>query len=248
MKTIGIIPARMDSYRFPGKPLALINGRPMIQHVYERASYYVGWDHLVVATCDAEIRDFCREQGWTVLMTSPDCPRAMDRCYEAAKGLRADSEDIIVVVQGDEPMLTPDMIEAVIKPIGRVITMWRVCEATMLALPIMDEITYLSDDTVKVVHDVRCRVLYTSRRAIPSFPLGFKPGVAKRIGGIFGFRMRMLEAFSLAQETPLEIAESCDSNRLAELGMEQICCTIPYRNYIAVDRPEDIEREERAFR
>lgn len=240
-RIIGIIPVRMNSYRFPGKPLALIRGIPMLQHVYERAEEFTRFTELLVATCDTEIADLCNKQGFPVVMTNPDHPRAMDRCAEAARHLAQD--DIVVVVQGDEPMLTPEMITAVVDPIEK---FDRTC--TLLALPIMDEELYRSPDTVKVVNDMEGRVLYTSRAPIPHFRDDlFIPGVAKRIGGIFGFRKRWLDKFASTLQTPLEILEECDSNRLVEEGVGQMLCMVPYQEYYSVDRPEDIGKVEAAW-
>ena len=107
MKKIGIIPVRMAASRFPGKPLFPILGRPMVEHVHARATMYSGWDALVVATCDEEIRAACEERGYTVIMTGDHHTRALDRVAEAVTKIDVpggvSNDDIVVCVQGDEP-------------------------------------------------------------------------------------------------------------------------------------------------
>ncbi len=244
MKIFGFIPARMKAHRFPGKPLHLIAGKPMLQHVYERASGFTDWEALTVATCDEEIFDFCSGMGYPVVMTDAGHTRAIDRCAEAAK--EAGPDDIIVVVQGDEPLLTPDMIEAVVAPHLKGYE-----QSTLLAMPIHDEAQFRNPDIVKVVTtSLEHRVLYTSREPIPHLAPGveFSPAHgAKRIGGIFAFRKRNLDWFMAQEEHSLEIAESCDSNRICGNGRNQYCVTVPYREYYSVDRLEDIARVEKAL-
>ena len=119
MRVIGLVPARMGSSRFPGKPLVNILGKPMIEHVFKRAQIYSGWTKLGLTTCDKEIQDFGISQGWEVLMTSNKHTRCLDRIAEAVPMIEPDIDenDVIVCVQGDEPMLYPDMIDAVMKPL-----------------------------------------------------------------------------------------------------------------------------------
>ena len=243
MKIFGFIPARMMASRFPGKPLHLILGKPMLAHVVDRARGFRNWHRLAVATPDQVIHDFCVKRDYSVVMTDPGHTRAIERCAEAANV--AGPADIIVVVQGDEPLLTPDMIEAVVAPI---ITGFADC--TMLAMPIHDEEQFDNPDIVKVVTDRDDFVLYTSREAIPYLALGveFSPEHgAKRIGGIFAFRKRKLDWFIAQEQHFLEIRESCDSNRICGNGLKQKCVTVPYREYYSVDRLEDIARVEKAL-
>src|ERR1700688_4675105 len=112
MKTVGIIPARMAPSRFPGKPLYPIHGRPMLEHVYLRPRKYSGCNRLVLATFDDEIAGFAAHKGIPVIMTGSHHTRALDRVVEAAErmGEGVADEDIVVCVQGDEPMLRADMI------------------------------------------------------------------------------------------------------------------------------------------
>ena len=242
--TVGIVPARMAAGRFPGKPLHPICGRPLIEHCFLRARLYAGWDVLALATCDREIADFADKKGWPVIMTSDRHVRALDRVAEAApKTLPGLGDgDIVVCVQGDEPLLGPDVLAAVIAPFGHDAAI----EGTMLAMPIHEEDVFLNPDIVKIVSDMKGDVLYTSRAPVPYCkPGAFSPALgAMRVGGIFGFRWGFLRWFTGIPESPLEIAESCDSNRICDHGRRQRIAPVPYRPYVSVDSPEDIGRVE----
>ena len=242
MQVIGVVPARMAASRFPGKPLHDICGRPMLEHCFRRARLFEGWDGLYLATCDEEIRSFGASMDFPVIMTADTHTRALDRVAEAAGkcALTLAENHIVVCVQADEPLLAPDMIEAVIKPLKEDNSV----EATMLAVPIMDEQTFLNPDIVKIVHDKKGDVLYTSRSPIPHCR-EFSPDIgAKRVGGIFGFRWSFLKWFTSTPESPLEKSEACDSNRICDNGFKQRIAPIPYRPYVSVDSPEDIARVE----
>ncbi len=246
MKIFGFIPARMAASRFPGKPLHPILGRPMLEHCFERAKLYNRWDFLAVTTCDDEIRLFSEENNYPVLMTSDKHSRALDRVAEAVENCGHDvaENDIIVCVQGDEPLLGPDVIEAVIKPLE----IETEVDGTMLAVPIIDEDTFVNPDIVKLVHNLKGDVLYTSRSPIP-YTKNFHPDLgAKRVGGIFGFRWRFLQWFTSAPESPLEIKESCDSNRIYDHGFTQRIAPMGLRPYQSVDSPEDVFRVEDVMR
>ncbi|CCQ75477.1 3-deoxy-manno-octulosonate cytidylyltransferase [Magnetospira sp. QH-2] len=247
MKTIGIVPARMAASRFPGKPLHPICGRPMLEHCISRAALFGGWDGLFLATCDEEIRSFGDDKGFPVIMTADTHTRALDRVAEAAENCGQDlsDDDIIVCVQGDEPLLGPDVIEAVLKPFAEDPSV----TGTMLAVPIRDEETFLNPDIVKIVHDRQGDVLYTSRSPVPYAKGGFSEDLgALRVGGIFGFRWQFLRWFTETPESPLEIKEACDSNRICDNGFRQRIAPIPYRPYVSVDSPEDVGRVEAVMR
>lgn len=246
MKIIGLIPARMASSRFPGKPLYKILGKPMIEHVHVRASMYPKWTKLALTTCDKEIADFGKSQSWEVIMTSDQHTRCLDRIAEAAPKFVPDIEanDIVVCVQGDEPMLYPDMIDAVVKPLLEDSTV----NCTVLAMDIVDEEVFKHKDTVKIVHNLKGDVLYTSRAPVPwcekfSAELG-----AKRIYGIFAFRWHFLKTFTELPESPLELKESCDSNRMFDYGLKQRIAPYPARPSFSVDNPQDIKRVEEGMK
>lgn len=247
MKTLGIVPARMAASRFPGKPLAPILGRPMLEHVMERARLYEGWDELVLATCDDEIVEFGRKQSYEVILTGAHHSRALDRVAEAATKCTGgvSDEDIVVCVQGDEPMLVPEMLEAVIAPLktlpGPV--------ATVLAVHIIEEDVWRNPDTVKIAHNTAGEVLYTTRTPIPYAKGGFSPDLmARRVSGIFGFKWEYLKAFTEHPETRLEVLEACDSNRILDMSFRQVIAPYPATKFYSVDSPEDIGTVEEAMR
>ena len=243
MKIIGVIPARMASTRFPGKPLHPIRGRPMVEHVFERARMYGNWDGLYLATCDEEIRAFAETKGYPVIMTAGTHSRALDRVAEAAEKCGLDKDDIAVCVQGDEPMMRPDMIDAVIAPLADDARV----EGTMLAMEIVDEEIFRNPDTVKIVCDVNGDVLYTSRAPVP-YCKTFPPEMgARRIYGIFAFRWSFLKWFTAQPESPLEIAESCDSNRICDNARRQRIAPYPNIASYSVDSPADGARVEAAM-
>ena len=243
MKIIGIVPARMAASRFPGKPLHKILGRPMVEHVYCRASLFKYWDGFYLATCDSEIVEFGDSQGWPTIMTSDKHTRALDRVAEAASkcGQNLEENDIIVCVQGDEPMLHPDMISELIKPLEKDANV--LC--TVLAMAIVNEEQYNNPDIVKIIHDIQGDVLYTSRSAVP-YCKKFTPELgARRIYGIFAFRWHFLKTFTEMSQSPLELAESCDSNRIMDNGYRQKIAPYPFVASFSVDSPSDAEKVEK---
>lgn len=240
MKTIGIIPARMAASRFPGKPLHPILGRPMVEHVFERSRMYSGWDALAVATCDQEIESFARAKSMPVIMTGSHHTRALDRVAEAAQKVhfQVQPDDIVVCVQGDEPMMRPDMIDAVIRPLQGDSTI----PCTVLAMLIDDESIWRNPDTVKIVHNDSGEVLYTSRAPVPYCKGAFSTALgARRIYGIFAFRWKYLLAFTQHRETRLEQLEACDSNRILDMPFSQFIATYPALKSFSVDSPADIK-------
>jgi 3-deoxy-manno-octulosonate cytidylyltransferase (CMP-KDO synthetase) len=239
MKLIGIIPARMKASRFPGKPLYPILGRPMVEHVYLRAKMYPGWDELRLATCDAEIEQFARHKGIPVVMTGSHHTRALDRVAEAVErlGQTVENDDLVVCVQGDEPMMQPDMIDAAVAPLRSNAAI----PCTVLAMHITEESIWRNPDTVKIIHNEAGEVLYTSRTPVPHCKVKFSPELmARRIYGIFGFRWQYLKAFTQHRETRLEQLESCDSNRILDMSFRQYIAPYPYIQSFSVDSPEDI--------
>ena len=244
MKIFGIIPARMAASRFPGKPLHPIKGKTMLEHVYHRAAMFKKWDNLSVATCDKEIKDFCIKHDYPVMMTGSHHTRALDRVAEAVNNLEnnADENDIVVCVQGDEPMMRPDMIDAVIKPLLNQESIG----CTVLAMHITDEELWLNPDTVKIIHNDEGEVLYTSRSPLPYCKGDFSEELkARRIYGIFAFRWKYLKAFTEHDETRLEILEACDSNRILDMSFKQYIAPYPSIKSFSVDSPEDISLVEK---
>ena len=238
MKIFGIVPARMASSRFPGKPLYSICGRPMIEHVFKRAQLFSKWDRLYLATCDQEISNFSKQKNIPLIMTSDKHIRCLDRVAEAIEKCdkKVDEEDIVVCVQGDEPMLHPDMIDAAILPLSQD----REVNCTVLAMEIGSEKQFFNPDTVKIIHDLKGDVLYTSRSPIPYCKKFTKELGARRIYGVLAFRWRFLKIFNQLVESPLELKESCDSNRIVDHQYRQRIAPYPYRASFSVDSPSDI--------
>jgi 3-deoxy-manno-octulosonate cytidylyltransferase (CMP-KDO synthetase) len=241
-KIIGVIPARMGSGRFPGKPLFKIAGMPMIEHVWHRANMYEGWDDLIVATCDKEIKDFAESKNIPCVMTSDKHIRALDRVAEAVEKVDYEvaDDDIVLNVQADEPMLRPDMINTTVQPMID----YEDVRGVVLAMPIVDEDQFYDPNTLKIIHNIKGDILYTSRAPIPyckEWTLGHE---SKRIYGIFGFEWGFLKKFTRMHESPLELVEACDSNRLYDNGLTQRMAIYPYVDSFAVDTPEDAEKVE----
>jgi len=240
LKIVGIVPARMAASRFPGKPLYPICGRPMVEHVFRRAAMFPRWDGLFLATCDKEIMEVGLAKGFPSLMTSDQHTRCLDRVAEAAGkcGLDLGPDDVVVCVQGDEPMMQPDMVDAAILPLEQDASV----TCTVLAMEITEESIWRNPDTVKIIHDMKGDVTYTSRAPVPYAkawpPRNYTP---RRIYGIFAFRWHFLLTFTRTPQSPLEIAESCDSNRIFDSGYRQRIAPYPYRPSFSVDDPKDIK-------
>jgi 3-deoxy-manno-octulosonate cytidylyltransferase (CMP-KDO synthetase) len=239
MKIIGVIPARMAASRFPGKPLHKIHGKAMIEHVYLRAYLYKDCDKLVIATCDEEIKNFSESKSFPVVMTGDHHTRALDRVAEAVENLSGIADDdIIICVQGDEPMMRPDMMDAVVAPLLADETI----PCTVLAMHITDNELWLNPDTVKIIHNDKGEVLYTSRSPVPFCKGEFSEDLmARRIYGILAFRWKYLKEFTANNETRLELLEACDSNRILDMHFTQHIAPYPSIQSFSVDSPSDVE-------
>jgi 3-deoxy-manno-octulosonate cytidylyltransferase (CMP-KDO synthetase) len=214
MKIVAVLPARMGSTRFPGKPLAKILGRPMIEHCYRRVCAAKSLSEVIVATCDQEICDSVKSFGGQAIMTSPQHQRASDRVAEVAEKLDA---DLIVMVQGDEPMVTPAMIEAAIQPFKQD----KDLQCVNLTQKIKTEEEFQDPNTIKVVMDSHWIALYFSREPIPTCRiLPFDRIIAYKQVCIIPFRRDILLQYTRLEPTPLEIAESVDMMRLVEHGFK----------------------------
>lgn len=240
MKIIGIIPARMAASRFPGKPLYNILDRPMLSHVWGRAKLYNKWDYLSIATCDKEIEEFAVNNKYTFISTGSHHTRALDRVAEAVSkinNIMIDDDDIIINVQGDEPMMHPEMFDELIKPIINT----KNINATILAMKIEEESIWRNPDTVKLIYNNNGEVLYTSRAPIPYNNNQFNKNMdARRIYGLFAFKWSYLKLFTNHKETRLEKLESCDSNRTLDMDFRQYIAPYPFVRSYSVDSPKDI--------
>lgn len=232
MKVVIGIPARMGSSRFPGKPLAMILGMPMIEHVYHRCLLAKSVDEVFVATCDQEILDTVKAFGGKAYMTSADIERPGLRIAEACRQKQLADDDIVVVVQGDEPLVHPGMIDVAVKPMLddpaiQLITL--VAEA--------NETEWRDTNEVKVVTDLKQDVLFMSRSPIPS-------NEWKRVGprlkqvAIMPFRKTFLLKFPGMSPTPHEIAEQVELMRAVEHGVKVRAVNSPYQS-ISVDTEAD---------
>jgi 3-deoxy-manno-octulosonate cytidylyltransferase (CMP-KDO synthetase) len=239
MKTIGIIPARMASTRFPGKPLAKICGIPMIGHIYHRCCMATSLDHVYIATCDDEVVRYAETLGATAFITSDKHERATDRTAEAmTKVEKATGEkvDIVVMIQGDEPLVTPRLIDALVKPMHDDESI----QITNLISTIDDDEEFHSPNTVKVVMDTAGNALYFSREPIPS--LKKYNGAISRFKqlGIIAFRRSFLLKFNHLIPTPLEKIESVDMLRILEHGLKIKMVMSPDKIF-GVDTPADLK-------
>lgn len=246
MRKIGIIPARMASSRFPGKPLHPIAGKPLLQHVFDRASQWTDWDQLVIATPDDEIRKFALQIDAPFVMTDIRHVRGLDRVGEAARltGFVKDSSDIVVNVQGDEPLLEVEMFRELCHPFEGDDSI----HATVLSMPVADEEEWLNPDTVKIIANDSGEVLYTSRSPVPFSENGFTSELdARKIFGLFAFRAPALQEFCAHPETRLERLETCDSNRILSMNFRQHAVRTARRETYAVDRLEDAMRVEKVL-
>ena len=250
-RIVAVIPARMGSSRFPGKPLAPLLGRPMIEHVVLRAAMCDALDGVYVATCDDEIRIAVEAFGGNVLITSPAHERASDRVAEAAEVLDADGRDsfqdadIVVMIQGDEPMITPAMIVAAVNPLRQDPSV----TVVNLARRITSEDEYVDRNTIKVVMNYCGDALYFSRAPIPS--TDFAGEIAGTSSGARGrpplfkqvcvipFRRDFLREFAQLPPTPLEQAESIDMLRVIEHGGRVRLVETSVDTH-AVDTPDDL--------
>jgi 3-deoxy-manno-octulosonate cytidylyltransferase (CMP-KDO synthetase) len=243
MRIIGVIPARMGSTRFPGKPLAMLHGMPMLGHVYFRSRLNQRLTAVYIATCDEDIRRYAMQVGAECIMTSAHHERASDRVAEAASAIEARSNapvDAVVMIQGDEPMVRPEMLDEAVAPLDRepavqVVNLMGTVDATLAADP----------NEVKVVVAGNGNALYFSRQPIPWQP----PGAVQLFKQVcvIPFRRAFLARFATLAPTPLERAESVDMLRALEHGyaVRMVRTAHPTSS---VDTPADLVRVEALMR
>jgi len=244
---VAIIPARFGSTRLPGKPLSDIHGKPMIQHVHERVRRARRPDRILVATDDERIAAVVRGFGGEVVMTSPDHATGTDRLAEAARGTEA---EIVINVQGDEPLLDPDGIDAAVEALSRDPGL----DIATLSLPLLDVEEMLSPSVVKVVSDARGEALYFSRSPIPAVRGGasedpraaaaaaVERGLARKHVGLYVYRRASLLRFAALPPSPLEVAEGLEQLRALHHGMRIRVVERDVAGGPAVDTAEDLER------
>ena len=239
-RVVAIIPARLASSRFPGKPLARILGLPMIEHVRRRAQLAKGIDEVVVATCDQAIIDTVTDAGGKAVMTADTHERASERAAEAMRTLKA---DVVAVVQGDEPALWPDAVAQVVQPLLEHKDL--VCIS--LLSPLESDADCANPDIVKAACDQCGHVIFFSRASIPYYRRKVETCPVYRETGIRAFRADFLQAYSVLPQTPFERAESVDMLRVLEHGY-RILGVLTSHATLGVDHPEDILLVERLIR
>ena len=237
MKAIAIIPARMGSSRFPGKPMKNIHGIPMIGHCYFRTKMCSDLLETYVATCDQEIYDYIESIGGNAIMTSTKHDRASDRTAEAmikAEKMLNMKIDVVVMVQGDEPMVTPQMISDSLNPFMK--------NENISVVNLMAEMTSIKEfedpNEVKVVVDRNSNAIYFSREPIPSRKKGVENVLMLKQVCIIPFKRDYLIKFNQMPETELERVESVDMMRIIEHG-EKVQMVMTTECSFSVDTEED---------
>ena len=242
MQILALIPARMGSSRFPGKPMEKILGKPMIGHVYENVKKNQLLYEVAVATCDEEIFNYIESIGGRAIMTSNKHERASDRCAEAFLIIEKENNikyDIVVMVQGDEPMIHPEMITEAVSPMLN--------DSGILITNLLGKIESIEEfkdrNCIKVVCDLKYNALYFSREPIPTRADKNTIPMGKQIC-VIPFRRDFLIKYNKLQPTPLEIAESVDMLRVLEHGMKVRMVPTNYNTH-AVDTLDDLKTVEK---
>lgn len=238
MKTIVFIPARYGSSRLPGKPLKMIAGKPMIQHVFERVSKAEGLDGVYVATDDERIQKVVEEFGGNVVMTPPEAESGTDRIAEAARALNLSDDDLIVNVQGDQPLIHGESIEAVISPFKSGEYQGKF-EMSTLSFKIVNEAEITSPKDVKLVTDINGMALYFSRATIPHGRDYWDHDSFKHLG-VYAYTKRFVDAFNALPVSQLEDIEKLEQLRALENAMP-IKVVESQWDSPEVDVPGDIE-------
>lgn len=240
-KILALIPARMGSSRFPGKPMTLLLGKPMIGHVYENVSAAKILYDTVVATCDEEISNYIKSIGGKAVMTGSHHERASDRCAEALEILEKQNGityDIVVMIQGDEPMTNAEMIEESVRP---VIENSDVVVTNLLGrIETQDE--FEDRNCIKVVCDLKGNALYFSREPIPTRSRSTDIPMGKQVC-VISFTRNFLLDYIQMPPTPLEIAESVDMMRVLENGFRVKMVPTKHESY-SIDVDSDKKKVE----
>jgi len=233
-QVVAIIPARYESMRLPGKPLALIAGKPMIQHVYERTRAVESVDTVLVATDSPRIADAVRGFGGKVVMTSATHASGTDRIAEAAANLDA---EIIVNVQGDLPFLGAQIVDAAVEPLHADPAL----PMATVKTPIVDAAEITNPNVVKVVSSREGYALYFSRSPVPFWRDATDDVLGYRHIGLYAYRREFLQRFARLPRTALERAEQLEQLRALEWGFRIKVAETPTAG-IEVDTPHDLER------
>ena len=240
MKFLAIIPARYASTRFPAKPLVLLDGKPIIQHVYERVAQCV--EHTYVATDDERIFNAVKGFGGNVVMTKSEHRCGTDRCCEAMENLGLDI-DIVINVQGDEPFMEPDVINSLIDVMNGA----DAPEMATVVVPCKREEIASTPNLPKVVLTADDYALYFSRSEIPFLRVGGTDMPLYRHWGIYAYRRATLDRFVSLPESSLEKCEKLEQLRALENGIRIKVVKTEFQS-IGIDTPEDLERAEQYIR
>lgn len=225
---VAIVPARFNSTRFPGKPLAAIEGKTLIEHVYRRVEQAKLVGRIVIATDDDRIARAVRQFGGSVIMTRDDHTSGTDRLAEAATGM--DPDDLVVNVQGDEPMIEPSVIDRAIA-----VALAGDADIVTLMTRLADPAAVQDPNRVKVVTDLDGFALYFSRSPIPS------GGTCFLHLGVYVYRVGFLTKFTKLDRTPLETAERLEQLRALEYGYRIRVVEVESESW-GIDTPADLER------
>lgn len=239
---IGIIPARYASTRFPGKPLIEIDGKSMIQRVYEQAAQAKCLSEVIVATDDARISEHVRAFGGKAIMTHPDHPSGTDRCWEVCKGMMKDDSihHYIINIQGDEPFVAPEQIDE----LGAILD--GKVEIASQMIPVSDKDILFDEGEAKVIVNEQREAIYFSRQVVP-----FLKGVDKkdwhnhhtyyRQVGMYAYRVDILERITKLPVSDLEKAESLEQLRWLQNGYKIKMALTQYESH-CIDTPEDVAK------
>ena len=238
-----IIPARLASTRLPRKPLALLGGRAMVLRVLDRAQA-AGAASVHVATDSDEIAELVSQAGHSVLMTSPDHPSGTDRLAECVRALKLPGEDIVVNLQGDEPL----MPAVCLRQVAELLSQDHQAQMATLWCPIADEAEWLNPNAVKLVVNGQGQALYFSRAPIP-YPRdgGFSANLACRHIGLYAYRANALAAWPNLPTSPLEQAESLEQLRALSAGWIIACAQAVAEVPAGIDSAEDLARVQALF-
>ena len=234
MTALAVIPARYKSSRFPGKPLADIAGRPMIAWVWDQAKKAREIDRCVIATDDSRIETFCRANGMDVVMTSEDLATGSDRLAEVAAKIAA---ELYVNVQGDEPLIEPEAIDAVTRCLREALP--RGIEVSTAYIDTCDDADLENPSVGHLVPTVDGCVMAMSRLPIP-YPMAEKMQRTRHVG-LYAFTRAALARYAAWERGPVERAESIELLRFLEHGERVACIAVPPGS-IGVDHPEDADR------
>lgn len=235
MKIIGVIPARFGSTRFPGKPLAELKGKKILQWVVEGARQSKYLSQLIVATDDSRIFDFCKKINVDVVITSNECATGTDRIFEATKDLDFDR---VINIQGDEPLISKEYID----PLALAFTEDPSLLMVTLAHPFRAE-DLNNRNAVKVITNYNGDAIYFSRFDIPFSRESFTESAVQKHIGLYGFSKDFLGKFCAAKQAKIEIAESLEQLRALYLGVRIKVLSVEKPTY-GVDTPEDLQKLE----